>query len=47
MKKKNYVGYRIPKIWQILKSFSRALKVEHKPLISEELCTIQLSYLIE
>ena len=33
---KNYMGFLITKIWQILKRFSRALKVESKPLISEE-----------
>ena len=30
---KNYVGFRIPKMWQILKRFSG---VENKPFISEE-----------
>ena len=33
---KNYMGFLITKIWQILKRFSRALKVERKNLISEE-----------
>ena len=33
MKKKNYVGFHIPKIWQILKHFSG---VFHKLPISEE-----------
>ena len=30
------MGFLITKIWQILKRFSRALKVERKLLISEE-----------
>ena len=35
MEKKNYVGFYIPIIWQILKRFW-GIKVEKKPLISEE-----------
>ena len=33
---KNYAGFLIPKIWQILKHFFRSLKGEHKPLVYEE-----------
>ena len=32
---KNYMGFCIPKVWQILKRFAGAF-VEHKPLNSEE-----------
>ena len=32
---KNYVSFRIPKIWQILKRFANHF-IKHKPLISEE-----------
>ncbi len=34
--KKTYVGFCIPKIWQILKCFSRGIKVQNKTLIYEE-----------
>ena len=33
---KNYKGFHIPKIQQILKRFSRGILVENKPLIFSE-----------
>ena len=43
---KNYVGFCIPKIWQILKRFMLEHFIKHKPLISEEWVS-RYTYLIK